>query len=284
MTAAPPSGQYRLVDGRHGRFLVNPRDVYIGRSLLEYGEFSELEHRVVAQLVPPGGIVIEAGANIGALTVPMARHLGRGGLVYAFEPQILVFQQLCANLALNDLLNVQASNAACGDRPGWLPVRRLDPATTTNFGGVTLDRLAGPTATRVRIERLDEAVDPPRLDMIKADVEGMERAVLEGASGLIERFRPAIYVEAHHAEHAPALIRLLRGMRYRLWWHLPPFFSPANHAGNPRDVFGGIVSLNMLGLPEERRTTVAHARPVAGEDDHPRNWPRTEGASGTRAD
>jgi FkbM family methyltransferase len=264
---------YRLVECRHGRFLVNPRDIYIGRSLLEYGEFSEAEWRLVAQLVRPGAVVVEAGANIGALTVPLARRLGRDGLLYAFEPQIPVFQLLCANLALNELLNVQALNAACGARPDRIGVRRIDPARPGNFGGVSLDQIAGGTGMRVPVERLDDALDPPRLDLIKADIEGMERELIEGARGLIARFRPLLYVEAHHAAHAPALIRLLGELDYRLWWHLPPLFNPGNHAGRSDNRFGGIVSLNMLGMPAERSTEVRGLRPVAGEDDHPTRWP-----------
>ena len=81
------TGFYRLVRGRHGLFLANPKDVYIGRAVIEYGEFSELEVQVLLQLVPTGGVVIEAGANMGALTVPLAKKVGRSGLVYAFEPQ-----------------------------------------------------------------------------------------------------------------------------------------------------------------------------------------------------
>lgn len=281
--APPPQVQpdtdepYRLVDGRHGRFLANPRDMYIGRSMVEYGEFSEVEWQLLAQVVRPGSVVIDAGANMGALTVPLARAVGDGGLVYAFEPQILVFQQLCANLALNGLVNVQAINAACGKAPGWSAVRRINPRAPANFGGLSLGAMSGRSRTRVRIERLDEALDPPRLDLIKADIEGMEAEMLEGARGLIARFRPLIYAEAHHAEEAPALISLLRTLEYRLWWHLPPMFNPDNHAGQKANLFGGIVSLNMLAVPAERRTDVTRMRPVEGEDDHPTRWPEWGG-------
>ena len=37
------------------------------------GEFSELEVRYLRKLVPRGGHLVEAGANIGALTVPLAK-------------------------------------------------------------------------------------------------------------------------------------------------------------------------------------------------------------------
>ena len=263
---------YQLVEGRHGRFLINPKDIYIGRSLALYGEFSEQEWQLLDQLVPQGGVIIEAGANIGAFTVPIASKVGMAGVVYAFEPQVLVFQQLAANLSLNGILNAQAANAACGEEARWLRMPRINPELATNFGGIALETIAGQGDTRIRQERLDEAVDPPRLDLIKADVEGMELAVLLGAAGLIARFRPRLYVEAHDPAKAPALIAHVLQLGYRAFWHLPRMFRAENHAGRAENVFGNITSKNLLCVPEEQSLTVQGAREVAGPGDHPAHW------------
>ena len=86
--------------------LYNEHDIYIGRSLDLYGEFSEGECDVFRQLIQPGWTVLELGANIGSHTVFLAKRVGPSGRVIAFEPQRIVFQTLCANIALNNLLNV----------------------------------------------------------------------------------------------------------------------------------------------------------------------------------
>src|SRR5690606_28828206 len=99
---------YGLRQCRHGPMLFNKRDLYVGRSLATYGEFSEAEIGLFRQILRPGGVVVEAGANIGAHTVPLARMVGESGAVVAFEPQRLQFQLLCANLALNGMINVFA--------------------------------------------------------------------------------------------------------------------------------------------------------------------------------
>src|SRR5690606_13771278 len=71
--AALPEGiAYGLRQCRHGPMLFNKRDLYVGRSLATYGEFSEAEIGLFRQILRPGGVVIEAGANIGAHTVPLA--------------------------------------------------------------------------------------------------------------------------------------------------------------------------------------------------------------------
>lgn len=106
---------------------------------------------------------------------------------------------------------------------------------------------------------------------IKIDVEGMEGDVLAGAVETINRFRPALYVENDRKEKSTELIERLLGLDYRLYWHLPPLFNRKNFAGHEEDVFGQIVSVNMLCLPGRlRRTLRASARslrPKATGDD-----------------
>ncbi len=268
------TGLYQIVEGRHGRFMANPNDIYIGRSLLTYGEFSEVECQLLRRIAPVGGVVIEAGANVGAFTVPLAKKVGPTGRVYAFEPQTAVHQLLCANMALNGLHQVQTFHAACGATQSWLDLRDLSSVTEANFGGLGLSQLAGAGMSRIRVERLDSLFDLPRLDLIKADVEGMEASVLEGARELIAQHRPAIYAEAHDPADAPALIGLLLDMDYRLWWHLPSMFNPDNFSGVSRNVLGVITSKNILAVPAERETKIVNGRAVAGVDDHPRKWKR----------
>ncbi len=265
------TGIYQLVEGKHGRFLANPQDLYMGRALIRYGEFSEQEWNLLDQLLRPGMVAIEAGANMGALTVPMARKIGVEGLLYAFEPQLVVFQQLCANLALNDLVNVPAFNAGCGEASDWMSTIRPDPRTENNFGGYSLQKLARDTPIKIRVERLDDAVDPPRLDLIKADVEGMETEVLKGAAGLIAKFRPLFYLEANK-DDAPGIIEHVLSLDYEAWWHLPLLFNPDNHLGVNENLFGNITSKNILCAPVERKLKVGDARKVTGPEDHPAHW------------
>jgi len=71
--------------------IYNKNDMYVGKSLELYGEFSEGEVDLFRQLVHQGDTVLEIGANLGAHTLVLAQLAGEGGCVYAFEPQRLVF-------------------------------------------------------------------------------------------------------------------------------------------------------------------------------------------------
>lgn len=266
--AASPSGpaeqRYILRPGRHGLFLVNPRDRFVGRSVAHYGEFSEMEAAALARLLSPGAVVVEAGANMGALTVPLARAVGPDGAVFAWEPQRLAFQLLCANAALNGLTNVVAFWAALGAARGVARVPVLDPDAENNIGGLAIQGHA--EGEEVAIEPLD-ALDLPRLDLLKADVEGMECEVLAGARETIRRRRPILYLENDRAPRRAALIAAVRALGYRAWWHRPPLFNPDNHAGRPDDLWraeDGVayVSINMLCLPEESPLRIDGLAPV----------------------
>jgi FkbM family methyltransferase len=240
------------------------RDKYVGRSLHLYGEYSELEGRLFSRLLSPGHVVIEVGANIGAHTVHLARLAGPKGMVLAYEPQRVIFQLLSINVALNKFRNVRTRQAAIGRRAGWLKVPLLDYSDENNFGGVSLRNVA--VGERVRVIPLD-SLRLPSLRLVKIDVEGMEVEVLSGARRLIARHRPLLYVENDRPENSCRLVRLIEDLGYGMWWHLPPLFNPNNYAKNRTNVFGRIVSMNLLCVPQESRETIQGLREVKGAGD-----------------
>lgn len=228
---------------RHGMMLYNVHDKYVGRSLELYGEFSEGEVGIFDQIVKPGAWVLEIGANIGAHTIHLAKMVGPGGRVLAFEPQRLVFQTLCANVALNSLANVHTFQTAVSECPGEITVPVLDPARPHNFGGLNIEGHSRGEAVPVITV---DSFSLPRCDVMKIDVEGMEGRVLTGAAGTIARFRPILYVENDRSEKSDALIRQIDSLGYNMYWHCPPLFNPRNFAGRTENVFGRIVSKNLF--------------------------------------
>jgi FkbM family methyltransferase len=236
----------KLLQARHGWMLVNELDMYVGRSFDLYGEFSQGEVDMFDALVQDEHIVVEVGANIGAHTVPLAK---RAAAVLAFEPQRLVFQTLCANVALNGLRNVRTIHAAVGAQPGMTVIPDLDPDVEQNFG--CLPATGHEHGEQTMVAPLD-AYYLPRVDLIKIDVEGMELEVLKGAAGMIERYRPLLYVEDDREENREALRAHITGLGYRFEEHKPLLFNPDNHAGNAENVFGQVLSSNLICYPAQQ--------------------------------
>ncbi|MFH1845023.1 MAG: FkbM family methyltransferase [bacterium] len=245
---------------RHGSLLYNLHDAHIGRSLQLYGEWAEGEMKLLGQLLRPGDLVLDVGANIGTHTLFFARTVGKNGTVLAFEPQRIVFQTLCANVALNSLLNVHTFHAAVGAKNDSVVVPPIDYETTMNFGGVSLgSHREGEIVPMLPLDDLDL----PACRLLKIDVEGMELAVLQGAQRLIETAKPIVYLENNDPERSGILIAHLLELGYVLYWHFSPFYNADNYFANTNNVFGNIVDVNMLAVTRQ----VAGLIPVTGPDD-----------------
>jgi FkbM family methyltransferase len=248
---------------RDGPMLGFASDVYISRSLELYGEYCPSEREMLVQLLKPGRVAVEIGANIGSHTVALARACAPG-VVHAFEPQQRVFQALCANLALNDVTNVVAYPHACGSSQGWAVVPSVNYSQHTNPGCVSL-LPDGQQGQRTQVVALDD-LELPACHLIKIDVEGFEPEVLRGAARTIERCRPVLYVENDRAANQQTVFDLISSHRYKMYWHTPKLFDPENFRGHLENVFPGILSMNVLAIPDERSSNLPN-KPI-----DPRNW------------
>ncbi len=141
-------------------------------------------------------MVLDIGANLGAFSVPIGRWLlERKGMIFAFEPQRVVYYQLCGNLFANGLRHVMARHCAVGDGSvSSIDVPQLDPQTDPNLGALSLDpnvlkwqrgSALGSGVESVPCIKLDDA-GLPHAHLLKIDVEGMELEVLKGARSYIE--------------------------------------------------------------------------------------------------
>jgi FkbM family methyltransferase len=253
--------------GREGYVVYNRNDLYVGRAVERYGEYGEIEARLLRQACPAGAVAVEVGANLGTHTLVLARSAGPAGFVYAYEPQRVVFQCLCANLAVNSTMNVDARHAAVGSEAGFVLMPDIDYGREANFGSVSANAFS--EGRKVRRVRLDDDLELGRLDLLKIDVEGMESEVIAGGTQLIERLRPVLYVENDRVEHSEALIRQIMQLDYRLYWHLPPLFNEDNYFGERENIYSNIVSVNMLCVPRSRPQVLNGFQEILDPGEHP---------------
>lgn len=235
-------GLKQPISCRHGLFLA-PDDDFIGKSLSMYGEYSEQEVAFLCSLLNPGDVVVEAGANIGTITVPMAHAVGETGTVKAFEPQFDIFQMLEENLR----------NNALGSVPVQLALGRMSGEAhySLDQGNTGAVEMKASGDYPVDVLRLDN-MKMSRLDLLKADVEGMETDVLLGARETISRCRPLLYVENDRPQNSQRLLDTIFAFGYRIWRHEPPMFNPENYRGCKDNIWPGMVSVNLIAVPEEK--------------------------------
>jgi FkbM family methyltransferase len=250
---------------RHGLFMYNLNDLFIGRALDIYGEWCDAELTCLEEFIKTGDVIVDAGANIGTHTVFFAKRVGVMGAVYAFEPQHITFEFLCANMALNGLMNVFHLQMGIGDKSSETTVPVLDPHIAQNFGNLSIENNYG--GERVGIIPLD-AFELKRCNLIKIDVEGMEVKVLQGAEKTIQNLRPILFVENNGREGNPELVQKLFDLDYDCRWHIANYYNPRNFFNNTDNVWTNFVpESNMLCVPKEIEQNILYLEPVICSTD-----------------
>jgi len=241
--------------------LYLPSDEYVGGSIERYGEYSPMEIVLFQHLIDKNDVVVEAGANMGALTIPLAQLAGK---VYAFEPQLVLCKIAQANLAFNDLDNVELHNQAVGDVPGevLVPIFQYDHAA--NYGMIGEQQWG--KGVPVQVVTID-SLGLDRLDFLKVDVEGMEERVLRGAAATIAAQRPLVFVENDRAETSKSLVEYIQSLDYTPYWFATPLYHPSNFYQNDKNDFGNQCSFNMFCNPNEKRLCVEGLVKVNPSDD-----------------
>jgi FkbM family methyltransferase len=190
------------------------------------GVYERATLRFLFSRMGPASIFVDVGANIGAMTIPVARRIGATGRVVAVEASPRVFRYLAHNIAVNEISNVRLNCCAASDvEVTELPFYEA-PADCFGAGSVGPQPHVSPST--VPAEPLDHILAGEgitHVDVLKVDVEGFESAVFRGAARLLNGSNPPIiafefdeWAEARtpHTRVGDAQ-RLLLEYGYTLW-------------------------------------------------------------------
>ena len=267
--------QHSLNQAKHGIFLTSLLDPWVGQSIRQYGQWSEKELDLFKLILNEGDIMVDAGANIGAFTIPLAKHVGPYGKVFAFEAQRRIHHILSANIVLNNLMNVRNPHYALGQKMGSINVPNVNFTTKGNFGAVSLVDINYPKSHTHTIEKISldeyflnewfikgsemEDDDGDRIcpKLIKIDVEGMEENILRGFINGIKRCQPILYIENNCIKDSPNILKLLiNELNYDVVWDLSPYYDRNNYKFSDLDIFHGLMSVNVIGVHQNYNNKV----------------------------
>lgn len=165
--------------------------------------------------------VLDVGAHIGLVALPMASVIGREGRVFCFEPAEANRKLLIEHAALNGYSNIEVVACLVGaDSQGSVPFYEMKTPTPMNTLAAKNRDGYVPTA-RPQIS-IDDFCGKRGLapEIIKIDVEGAELGVLRGARQTLARHRPLIFLSVHPreivlmGESAEGLSMLIRELGY----------------------------------------------------------------------
>ena len=240
----------RIFNTRYGKMHLIDDDPWVCRSLREQGEWSESEmdvmrdiFKILEPLYPDGIEVVDAGAYIGDLTIPISKLVKK---VYAFEPQPEVRHLLETNLELNHITNVEVLPYALGHMN--CPIS-FTPNTALGSPGSTQMRMDDSGVLKAEMRTLDDLNISPQF--IKADVEGMEMFLLNGAQETLKRSGPILFYERDTVPipGAPEWDDLYRTLGYFVYQKLTcPIYNNNNFNKAP-NTFGNYASMMGLAVP-----------------------------------
>ena len=252
----PSEPEPRLLHTSWGSALYADISKSIGQAIWRTGVYDLAVSEALCRLAAPGSLVVDVGANIGYMSLLASRSVGLKGTVVAFEPN----PGICA--LLRD--NVQVASGAA-IKGGQIDVRPLalgacrqitklyvPQGFADNDGLATLQQpTAGDFESKdVEVSTLDDEFDlRQRISVLKLDVEGFEKAVLEGAQSLLRGGRiDAIIFEDHDVENS-GVVDLLNSYGYytlSVGWHLtgPSAIKGVSRLAKPYEPQNYIASQN----------------------------------------
>lgn len=205
---------------RHGVNLLLDNRNWIDTRLLIGQPYENQQIESCARLISEHSIEVflDVGANIGLYSV-MINHLASPAETHAFEPVTRNYQQLCANIFVNELgSRIHAHHLAASNESGDSMIH-IDP-TSTGVSRLSLDDGSRSSDTfteqeRIHLQRLDDLFSwEGRRIFIKVDVEGHEINALQGMRQLLAANQAILQVEAFAGEPAEALQSFMTSIGY----------------------------------------------------------------------
>lgn len=164
---------------------------------------SEPDLQAALELLAQDGMVVyDIGANVGFVSVLLARLVGPTGQVFAFEPVPANAQQIQYNARANQFSNIRVQTVAIAESDGVAGFRLTDFSTTGKFAAIS--PTTGHTEILVPTRQIDRMVfesEIPAPSLIKIDAEGAEVGILKGAARVLAKARPILLIELHATNH-----------------------------------------------------------------------------------
>ena len=190
---------FRMMGGRYwadtyfgASMLCDPNEM-LQHNVLNFGVWEPNVSATIAQMLSPGDVCIDVGANVGYDTLLAATVVGPMGMVVAIEASPSIFELLSENVAANDPRNIRLVNKAASDKPGTIPLYK---GPSHNIGRSTILSERGfELETNIEALPLHAILTPEELakaSFIKIDIEGAEGPVLQNFLENREMYRDDI--------------------------------------------------------------------------------------------
>ena len=226
--------QFRTIGQRLGIL----RPLLLAFKSLFKKDYEQTFHQELLRNVKPGFVVWDVGANIGYYTNEFSKLVGPSGKVIAFEPSPKTFDQL--KKSVSALSNVAIEPVALSNFNGSAKIFTSDHSTTDSLSSDVHDKDG---AYDISVLRGDAYSGHGVPNIIKVDVEGFEKEVIEGFDGILKDPRlEGLFVEIHFqslahrglADAPKEIVDRLKQAGFKVSWTDP------SHIAAVRPLAGGV--------------------------------------------
>ncbi len=166
-------------------------DVAIMASIISSGWWETDNLAILKKYLNDDAVCLDIGANIGALTIPMADIVKH---VYAFEPGPEIYGMLNTNILNNGIKNVTLINAAIGSKKDTVYFHHNRSNVGGSYVTASDDTYSTSSVPSIRLDTWAKD-NLTRLDFIKCDIEGFEVKFLKGAKQTLKKYKPLMLIE-----------------------------------------------------------------------------------------
>lgn len=190
--------------------LQSEKDYWLGSYEMEL-------QQAIQDWVKPGMVAYDLGANVGYVSLMLAKQVGAGGKVFAFEPLPANQERLRANLGLNPQVQVMPVPMAVSDKSGSQTFQLHasdDMGKLRGSAGRPAKYMSNIPVETISLDDFVFGRHNPVPDVVKMDIEGGEVLAFGGMKLLLAEVCPLLLVETHGDEAASVVWADLKKARY----------------------------------------------------------------------
>lgn len=202
----PKHTSYKLVKGKENKttFKTTFKEISMTTNEALYFIVPDFNYYQHFYKVKANDVVLDAGANCGHLSIFFSKLTGKGGIVYAFEPDKFNIERINNNIELNqDLPN----NIKIEELLLWNENKMIDFYEVGTVGSSAVWIPDTDKCVQKEAVRIDDWVvknNIKKLDFIKMDIEGAEIEALDGCIQTIENLKPNFAIASYHIVNGEA--------------------------------------------------------------------------------
>ena len=162
-----------------------------------YYGFTENSKKRLLENIKEGDVVIDVGANVGEISMRMANIVkNKNGQIYSFEPDTINHQRFLNNIKINNFDIIHLIKKGLGNKKGTYNFSVIDEHNRGMNRITKSDENSNNTL--IDVIKLDDYLNDNSIlsvNAIKIDVEGFEMNVIKGATNIIQKEMPFLFIE-----------------------------------------------------------------------------------------